>query len=364
MSVRLAALVLILIWAAGCSTTAEKPVFRLGMDSSAETKRLLWPRNEDGAIPRYFYAGELTGETNFLRESRLADDAKGMLARFFDFIIGESQPLRLDRPVAGVVDESGRILVTDMGRSAVFVFDERGGKLSLWDKAFKVTGFISPVGIALGPEGQVFVADAELAVVARLDREGHTLEPIGRGQLKRPTGVAYAPQSQQLYVCDTGTHQIKVFDLNGQLLASWGQRGEGTGEFNYPTHIALGHEKLYVSDTLNARVQILSAATGSYLGTVGRRGLYVGDMVRPKGVATDSEQNIYVIESYHDYMLIYNRRGEFLMPIGGVGDGPGYFHLPAGVWVDVRNRVFVADMINGRVAVFQFLGGDGDSEER
>jgi hypothetical protein len=25
--------------------------------------------------------------------------------------------------------------------------------------------------------------------------------------------------------------------------------------------------------------------------------------------------------------------------------------------VDARNRVFVADMFNGRVAVFQFLGG-------
>ena len=30
----------------------------------------------------------------------------------------------------------------------------------------------------------------------------------------------------------------------------------------------------------------------------------------------------------------------------------------SGVWVDERNRVFVADMFNGRVVVLQFLGGD------
>jgi hypothetical protein len=31
--------------------------------------------------------------------------------------------------------------------------------------------------------------------------------------------------------------------------------------------------------------------------------------------------------------------------------------LPSGVWVDGRNRVHVADMFNGRVVLFQFLGG-------
>jgi hypothetical protein len=46
-----------------------------------------------------------------------------------------------------------------------------------------------------------------------------------------------------------------------------------------------------------------------------------------------------------------------LLTIGGTGKDVGKFFLPAGVWVDARNRVFVADMFNGRVVVFQFLGG-------
>lgn len=359
---RTTALIVALLFLGGCAGTPEKAVFRLGLDASAETRRLMWPSESSGHVPRYFYAGEITGENNFVRPESERETAKHLIARFFDIIIGAAPPLLLDRPQAGAVDEAGRILVTDMGHAAVFVFDEQAGKLSVWGKAAGTTDFIAPVGIAVGPAGQVFVADAELGLVARLDRDGNTLAPLGKGQLLRPTGLAYEPHSQRLFVADTRAQQIKIFDLDGKLLSTLGERGEGPGQFNYPTHIAVLNDKLYVSDTLNARVQVLSTATGRYLGALGRRGLFLGELVRPKGVATDSEHNIYVVESYHDYLLVYNRRGEFLLPIGGVGQGPGNFHLPAGVWVDARNRVFVADALNRRVAIFQFLGGDADED--
>ena len=67
--------------------------------------------------------------------------------------------------------------------------------------------------------------------------------------------------------------------------------------------------------------------------------------------------NVYVVESYYDSLLVFNAAGEFLMPIGGTGTATGRFYLPAGVWVDAGNRVHVADMFNGRIVLFQFLGG-------
>jgi DNA-binding beta-propeller fold protein YncE len=156
-------------------------------------------------------------------------------------------------------------------------------------------------------------------------------------------------------VTDTPVHQVKVFNLQGQLLNSIGQFGEGVADLNYPTHLAINDGELYVSDTLNARIQVYSTQSGKHLRQLGKRGLFVGDLVRPKGVAADSEHNIYIIESNHDHLLVYNRKGEFLMPIRG--GGGGNFYLPSGVWVDFKNRVFVADTLNNRVAVFQFLGG-------
>jgi DNA-binding beta-propeller fold protein YncE len=152
---------------------------------------------------------------------------------------------------------------------------------------------------------------------------------------------------------------VKVFDEHGALVKRIGRRGEGRGELNYPTHVAFSGGELYVTDTMNSRIQVFTPEGEALERRFGTRGLYVGNLVRPKGVAVDNENHVYVIESYYDHLLVFGRDGEFLLPIGGTGQETGRFYLPAGIWVDSRNRVFVADMFNGRVVVFQFLGGGG-----
>jgi DNA-binding beta-propeller fold protein YncE len=92
------------------------------------------------------------------------------------------------------------------------------------------------------------------------------------------------------------------------------------------------------------------------LGQIGQRGLYVGNLVRPKGVTVDSDGNIYVVESYYDHLLIYDEDGKFLVPIGGTGSEAGQFFLPAGMWSDKNDRIFVADMFNSRVVIFRYVG--------
>ena len=139
-----------------------------------------------------------------------------------------------------------------------------------------------------------------------------------------------------------------------------GQLGDGPGEFNSPTDLAYIGDKLYVTDTFNARVQVLDKA-GVFIKTIGKRGRYLGNLVRPKGVTADSEGNVYIVESFHDYLLIYNQNAQFLLPIGGSGENIGNFYLPAGVWSDRRDRIYVADMFNGRVVIFQYLHGKGNS---
>lgn len=345
---------------AGCTILTSRQ-FVLG-DSSGRSEEKVWPAIEEGEPPRYRYLGELLGEPNFVSEAEGLASWRRWLQNLFEGLTGKEAPRRLDRPQAGVVDGGGRILVTDLGRGAVFVFDERSGHLEVWENAERNRPFIAPVGVALGRAGEVFVADADGGFIARLDRQGNPLVPIGKGELARPNGIAFDARRGRLYVVDTTAHQIKVFDAEGNLLARWGERGEAPGQFNFPTHVVLAGDRLYVSDTLNACVQILDAEDGRPLARIGKRGLFIGDLVRPKGVAVDGEGNLYVVESYFDHLLIYNREGQFLMAIGGVGSAPGKFHLPAGVWTDGRGRIFVADVLNGRVPVFQFLGGGPESE--
>ena len=342
---------------AGCAT--ERGVLNFGIiASSPEAKHMTWPPSEDAEVPRYVFAGELTGEENF----RAPQEKKTGSSAFLHWLAGlldfEAVPVVLQRPQSGVVDEDGRIFVTDASRQAVFIFDPQEGRLIVWEFATKATRFIAPAGIALGMRGEAYVADSELGIVARLGPKGESIGVIGRGELRHPVGLAFDAATQRLYVVDTYGHDIKVFDADGRLLRTLGRRGEKPGEFNYPTYLTLVKGELYVTDTMNARVQVLDVETGEPKRVIGERGMNIGNLVRPKGVAVDEEGNVYIVESYFDHLLVFNKGGEFLMPIGGTGQGVGNFYLPSGVWVDARNRIFVSDMFNGRVVLFKFLGGE------
>lgn len=356
MSARATVFLALAVLLAGCATSRDPAVLHFGMEDAPEGRRILYPAPPE--VPRYMYAGQLIGEVNFRVPGA---DARGGAEQLWRLVLGLDAPdakrVVLQRPVAGAVDGAGRIYVTDASRQAVFVFDEKAGELLVWDRAQGLAGFASPVGVAPGPDGQIYVADAELGMVVRLDREGNPRGTIGKGLLKRPAGLARDAEQRLLYVADTYAHDVKVFDDEGRLVQLIGRRGEGNGEFNYPTHVAFARGELYVTDSLNSRVQVFGAGGEVLDRKFGTRGLYVGQLVRPKGVAVDNEGHVYVVESYYDHLLVFDRAGEFLLPIGGTGQDTGRFFLPAGVWVDGRNRVFVADMFNGRVMVFQFLGG-------
>ncbi|HSG77804.1 MAG TPA: 6-bladed beta-propeller [Burkholderiales bacterium] len=338
---------------AGCASAPRE--LRLDIETAPDRKRIVWPLPPE--VPRYAWAGELLGEDNFQRQGEPSGSDGGFLRWLAGVILGESQqPVRVQRPQAGAIDAAGRIYVTDAGNSAVFVFDAVAGELVVWDKAEPRANFLSPVGIAVGPGGDILVADSRLGIVARLDARGNPRRSIGRGVLKRPTGLAYDPVGGRIYVSDTAAHDIKAFDDDGRLVKTIGHRGEGDGEFNFPTHLAFAHGELYVTDTMNSRIQVLGEAGTVVRLRFGARGTKVGNLVRPKGVAVDSEGNIYVVESYYDHLLVFSPRGELLLALDGGMQGIGGFELPAGVWVDGSDRVFVADMLNARIPVFQFLG--------
>ena len=314
----------------------------------------VWP--EPPEVPRYRYVGELTGEDNF-RPDNWAN--RSTASKVFDWLVGltglNSEPVVLQRPQSGAVDAEGRIYVTDIGRGAVFVFDKPAGELEVWDMADGSTQFKAPIGIALGARDEILVADADLHSVFRLDKKGKPVGEFGHDILKRPTGLARDAVRGRVYVADTHAHDIKVFDDNGNLLKVIGRRGEGDGEFNFPTHLAFAADKLYVTDTLNSRIQVFDA-DGKMIEKFGKLGLYVGDLVRPKGVAVDSASNIYVIESLYDNLLVFNNQGHILLGLGGSGKGIGEFYLPTGVWTDNQDQIYIADMYNGRITVLQFLG--------
>ena len=93
------------------------------------------------------------------------------------------------------------------------------------------------------------------------NREGIPLYSFGErgqgdGQFNRPFGVAIDSRNKVL-VCDNENHRIQVFTTEGQFLHKIGTPGVGLGQFTNPLGIAVspnGH--LYVSEYGGHRVQV------------------------------------------------------------------------------------------------------------
>ncbi|MEW8026675.1 MAG: 6-bladed beta-propeller [Candidatus Thiodiazotropha sp.] len=339
-----------------CAET-PKTLYLNPPSDDAATHLEVWPKN--GEVPRYAYAGELTGQSNFRTSP---DNQPSRTVKFLSWIVGldpaqGEQSVILRRPQGVTVDKQGRIYVSDVSRQAVFVFDPTQGELHVWEWAEKSKRFLSPVGLAIREDGEVLVADSELGRVVRLSPEGKPRGVFGNGDLQRPTGVALDRESGLIYVADTRANDIKIYDHQGKLVGKFGNAGDEAGQLNSPTYLTVSDGRVYVTDTLNARIQVFDTQ-GHWLQLIGERGHYIGNLNRPKGIAVSREGLLYVAESYYDYLLVFDKSGEFLMPIGGPGSQPGEFMLPAGIWLDDHGRVYVSDMLNGRISVFQFLGAD------
>jgi len=346
-------LVLLLV---GCAQKKYTFEYQQSLAEKNKTAQVVWPQPPDTA--RYRYLGDIIGEANLKEIEGSEGSLRKGISWLGKLVFGKAEPLKIYRPQGGAFDvKNRRIFVTDVGRKQVFVFDLINNRVDVWEGGGVDVSFIAPIAVVITDTDQVLITDAELGFVLRFDSRGKYLGRFGEKRLSRPTGISYNPESKKIFVADSKTHQIQVFSEDGKWLASFGGKGAKNGKFNSPTHLAFANNVLHVSDTLNARVQLFDES-GKWLHSFGERGLNVGNMPRPKGIAVDSDANIYVVESYYDHLLMFNQKGEGLMAFGGTGSAPGQFDLPAGVWVDDTDKIYIADMFNQRIAVFQYLSVD------
>jgi DNA-binding beta-propeller fold protein YncE len=261
-------------------------------------------------------------------------------------------------PSAVAVGEDGRIAVADLGRKAVHLFvpaEKRYAALS-GEGGERLT---SPVGLAFGEAGTLFVTDSAGAVLAFAGdgRFRFAIRNAGGAPLGRPTGIAWSVASKLLFVADTTAHRIDVFTADGAFVRSFGRRGAGDGELNFPTHLfrsAAG--ELFVTDALNFRVQVFRE-DGTFLRAFGRHGDGSGDLASPKGIAVDRNGTAYLVDALFDAVQLFSPDGAFLLTVGRRGSGLGELWLPSGAFLDGRGRLYVCDTYNHRVLVYRVEEG-------
>lgn len=119
--------------------------------------------------------------------------------------------------------------------------------------------FSNPMDVVVDEQGRIYVVDQRNSRIQAFDDEGNFLAVLAdRTILKHPAAVTLSLDQTQLYVADTGHHEIAVLDKEtGQVLGRFGGFGASQGKFHEPHGLVWDavHELLYVADTHNNRVQ-------------------------------------------------------------------------------------------------------------
>lgn len=276
-----------------------------------------------------------------------------------DLVAGAPTWRRMVRPYDIATDSRGRLLVTDPGARAVHIFDFEKNKYTCIEGG-KHDTFLSPIGITVDGDDNIYVTDSELGKVFVFDSRGKARRVLGdikgEGFYKRPTGIAWDRAANQLYVTDTLRDRVYVTDMDGAVIRYFGGRGIQPGQFNFPTEVVLHGDDVFVVDAMNFRVQMFDRM-GHFRAQFGAVGDSFGEMFRPKGLAIDTEGNVYLVDAALEAVQVFNRQGQLLYSFGRGGSRMGEFQLPSGLAIDSRNRIYVADSYNHRVQVFQFVDG-------
>lgn len=102
--------------------------------------------------------------------------------------------------------------------------------------------------------------EVELAIGAVLDGDPAYLFDGVRALARDPKGL--------IYVADSGSRTVRVFDHRGRHVVSFGGRGEGPGEFRVPLLCGLAFDpdgRLWVNQTISFEIFRVGAGSVSYL---------------------------------------------------------------------------------------------------
>ncbi len=171
--------------------------------------------------------------------------------------------------------KDGHLLATDATHAWVQAFDKTTGKFvtRFGGKGDDDKHLDKPEGIAVDPNGNIFIADYNTGFVKKYDASYKwllTFSEYGSEKGQNIKSEFMDIRDGKLYMPEAGNHRVNVFDLDGKFLFDFGGLGTETGQFNVPESAKFDSEgKLYVADLKNDRMQVFDAK-GKFLKTLGQ----------------------------------------------------------------------------------------------
>lgn len=305
-------------------------------------------------------------------ETVIADPYEGkQLAIIADRSVGATgtEPGQFQRPRDLAVAPDGSIYVADTNNHRIQHLGPEGNVIGTWGSFADIAKgeapggtFYEPWGIAVGPDGSVFVADTWNHRIQKFSPEGEFIKMWGYfGQAEKPDAFwgprdVLITEDGNVAITDTGNKRIVIFDTDGNFITEFGEAGLGPGQFDEPVGIGVNSDgTLYVADTWNQRIQsFIAASDNSYqpLKSWDIVGWYGQSLDNKPYMAVDSKGYIYIGDPEGYRVLQFSSQGDFIRYWGDLSTGLDGFGLVGGIAVDSQDGIWVSDTGNGRLLHF------------
>lgn len=254
-------------------------------------------------------------------------------SKFKEYVAGKTPAKPIVRPY-GVSFSENKIYVCDIGTNTIAIYDLKENTFEY----FSPTGqgkFSSVINCFVDENDYLYAADIKRKEVLVFDKERNFLSAIRGDSTFKPSDVFVT--ADKIYVSSINS-KVFIFDkTTHELLMSFPDIPAGEeGRIYQPTNIYVTNKYIYVSDFGEFNIKMFSHEP-RYIRTIGTYGSNLGQMIRPKGVAVDAEDNLYVVDAGFEIVQIFNEEGQFLMFFGGPYKAPGDMWLPAKINIDYKN---------------------------
>jgi len=261
---------------------------------------------------------------------------------FEKFILGESEQQEgIMRPY-GLAFYDGKLYVCDIGIRMVEVFDLKNRTFGYLTTDKRLT---NPINIFITSDDIKYVCDPTAGAVFVFDARNNLTAMLGKELNIAPIDVAV--RDRRCYVSDFNSNQVVVIDIttDKEIMRIGSEVKEQSESMNElpPGQIALisdltldSRGNIYVTDKAAGRITKFDSS-GKVLEVIGRLGSNVDEFIRPKGIAVDRDNRIWVVDSAPEVTKIYDDQARLLLYFGLPGNEPGNMNMPVKVYLDYDN---------------------------